>query len=134
MKVICIVLLSLALVSVSSYNLDGDVVVLTNQDFDQAIQEFEYSMVAFYAPWCKYSKALLPEYAYAASQLARFYPDVKLCKVDADSDLILSARFNIEGYPTIKFFRQGQTQFEEYEGDRTSAEIIKYIMEEIARG
>lgn len=132
MKAICLVLLLLALVSADFFTYDGDVIVLTEKDFDQAIEEFEYTMVAFYAPWCKYSKALLPEYAYAATQLANFYPDVKLCKVNADYEVVLAERFQIVGYPTIKFFRKGGSQYEEYDGDRTSSDIIQYIMQQVS--
>jgi len=67
------------------------------------------------APWCGHCKALEPEYAEAAKQLAESGSAVKLGKVDATVEESLAANFNIEGYPTMKFFKNG-TPFE-YKGN-----------------
>jgi thioredoxin-like negative regulator of GroEL len=50
-------------------------------------------------------KSLAPEYAKAAQTLARNNPPYYLAKVDATENNQLAERFNIEGFPTLFFFK-----------------------------
>ena len=69
----------------------------------------QYALVYFYAPWCSFCKALAPEFAAAASQLASLGNKAVMAKVDADSTT-LAARFNVTGFPTLIWFENGQPQ------------------------
>ena len=67
----------------------------------------------FYAPWCSFCKALAPEFAAAASQLASLGSKAVMAKVDADSTAggrALAARFNVMGFPTLIWFENGKQQ------------------------
>ncbi|GAY67890.1 hypothetical protein CUMW_260000 [Citrus unshiu] len=61
-------------------------------------------MVAFYAPWCFWSKKLAPEYEAAATELKG---KAVLAKVNAINEIELAKRWGIQGYPTIYFFVNG---------------------------
>ena len=52
-------------------------------------------------------------------------PPIPLAKVDATAEAKLAERFEIQGYPTIKFFINGEPI--DYNGGRTDLEIIIWI-------
>jgi len=89
------------------------------------VAENAHVLVEFYAPWCGHCKALAPEYAKAATSLAEENSDIKLAKVDATEQKKLAETYGVRGYPTIKFFKNGQVL--DYTGGRTSEEIKVWL-------
>lgn len=106
---------------------EDDVLVLTNDNFDTTISSNGIILVEFYAPWCGHCKSLAPEYAKAAKALKESDPPVALGKVDATEHKELGQRFEVSGYPTLKFFKNGEPY--DYEGPRESEGIIAFMKE-----
>ncbi|CAG9464012.1 unnamed protein product [Pedinophyceae sp. YPF-701] len=105
------------------------VVTLTKGNFDEVVKANPFIVVEFYAPWCGHCKRLAPEYEKAAQTLAKLEtPKVTLAKVDATQESDLASKFGVRGYPTLKIFREGNTDAPaEYEGPRDADGIVGYL-------
>lgn len=112
-----------ALFARSEIEVEDGVLVLGDDNFEDALAAHKNLLVEFYAPWCGHCKALAPEWAKAAKTLSD--APVKLAKVDATEEKGLATEFAIRGFPTIKFFKNGKAS--EYTGGRTESEIVKWV-------
>ena len=52
-----------------------------------------------------------------------------MAKVDATENAELGTRFNVQGYPTLKFFTNGSPI--DYTGGRTDKEIVSWIQKRV---
>ncbi|XP_013871145.1 protein disulfide-isomerase A6 isoform X2 [Austrofundulus limnaeus] len=107
-----------------------DVVELTDDNFDKTVLDSdEVWMVEFFAPWCGHCKNLEPEWTAAATAVKEQTKGrVRLGAVDATVHQVISSRYGIRGFPTIKIFRRGEEP-EDYQGGRTRGDIIEKAMD-----
>jgi len=83
---------------------------LTLEEFNKEISSEKLSMVDFYTTWCGPCKQMAP---FVAEIKAEKSDIVNVIKVDAEAQLDISSKYNLEGYPTIVFFKKGEVIFKQ---------------------
>ena len=104
----------------------SDVVHLTDSSFDSFMTSEASVLVMFYAPWCGHCKRAKPQFVSAAAKMKKTGIPGKLAAVDCTKETELSKRFEVRGFPTIRYFKNGEMAFDA--GDaREEAAIIKFM-------
>ncbi|XP_048849263.1 protein disulfide-isomerase A3-like isoform X2 [Brienomyrus brachyistius] len=117
----------IALLILSPVALGIDVLQLQNTDFDYWVSEQDMMLVKFFAPWCKKCQKLAPEYENAATRLKGI---VTLAEVDCSANSGICGRFGVNGYPTLKIFRNGK-EAAIYNGPHTAEGIVQYMQKQV---
>lgn len=81
--------------------------------------------VEFYAPWCGHCKRLAPVWEQLAHVVADEIPQVRVAKLDATRFSSVTSELDIHGFPTLKYFRNGQVM--DYHGDRTKQALVDFV-------
>jgi protein disulfide-isomerase A1 len=105
---------------------EKDVVVVTAKNWDETVGKAKFALVEFYAPWCGHCKSLAPHYAKAATALKAVDPAIVIAKVDATAETELGTKYGVSGYPTIKWFVDGEVA-SDYNGPRDADGIAKWV-------
>ena len=66
----------------------------------------------FYAPWCGHCKQMKPKFVSAAAKMKNLENVGKLAAVDCTKETKIGSRFGVKGYPTVKYFKDGQEAFD----------------------
>ncbi|CUI15335.1 protein disulfide isomerase, putative [Bodo saltans] len=115
-----IALLAVAIIAVVA----DDAIDAKDADFDEVVSRNALTLVKFYAPWCGHCKRIAPEWDKAATALVG---KAGLVRVDCTTETAVAQKFGIQGYPTIKVFREGQL-VGDYDAGRTSEAIVQYVI------
>ncbi|OAQ32108.1 protein disulfide isomerase [Linnemannia elongata AG-77] len=102
---------------------ESDVIDLTAKNFAASVSDEKLMLVEFFAPWCGHCKALAPEYEIAATQLKEH--GIPIAKVDCTVETDLCQEQGVQGYPTLKVFREGTPS--DYQGARKADAIVSYL-------
>jgi len=105
-------------------------VVLTSSNFDQIVMDPTKSVfVEFYAPWCGHCKSLAPIWEQLALNF-KSESEVVIAKIDADNYKDIAGRYDVTGFPTIKFFPKDQKKSPlPYDGGRAEADFVTFLNE-----
>ena len=107
---------------------ESDVVHLTSDTFDTFVAENPSVLVMFYAPWCGHCKAMKPDYMQAAKMMKDAGVHGVLAAVDATKETELGKKYDVKGFPTIKYFGEGEMKYE-YGYGRTTTDIVDFMTE-----
>ncbi|KAG0371310.1 protein disulfide-isomerase precursor [Gamsiella multidivaricata] len=102
---------------------ESDVLELGIKNFSEKVNPEKLILVEFFAPWCGHCKALAPEYEIAATQLKEV--GIPIAKVDCTVETDLCQEHGVQGYPTLKVFRDGEAA--DYNGPRKADGIVSFM-------
>lgn len=127
-------ILSLILIAVSIYSqLYPGIPVETFQSGGDALEinsvesEMENGQklfVLFYAPWCGHCKRVMPVWQDLAGKYSNA-PNVKVRQLNCDEHGQEAEKHEIQGFPTIILFKDGQKYV--FEGERTAEGLEQFV-------
>ena len=53
--------------------------------------------------------------------------EVVIAKCDADAHSDIGSRFDVSGFPTLKYFAKGSTEAQDYEGPRELSDLLDFV-------
>ncbi|KAK6348936.1 hypothetical protein TWF730_009697 [Orbilia blumenaviensis] len=106
----------------------SNVIDLTPKNFDEIITNSgKPALVKFFAPWCGHCKKMAPTYDELGDAFESVKDQVVIAKVDADKHRELGKRFDVKGFPTLKWFDGKSDKPVTYDSARTLEAMSKYI-------
>ena len=124
-KVICFLLIISC--SFSFFDSNSAVILLNQEQFDkEVVKSNDIWLILFYAPWCGHCQAFSPEYEKAAKALKGIF---KIGAVNGDEEKILSGKYGIKGFPTVKFFGLNKDKPVDYNSARKAESVVDFMFE-----
>lgn len=81
------------------------VITLTNSSFEKEVMESgKPVLIDFYADWCGPCKMVSP----VVDKIAEEHSEIKVCKVNVDSEPELAQKFGIASIPTLVVMKNGR--------------------------
>ncbi len=77
-------------------------VELSKDNLPEVIENNDFVIIDFWAPWCGPCKSFGPIY----EEISEKYPDIVFAKVDTQAEQELAGQFNIRSIPTLMIFRE----------------------------
>jgi len=78
------------------------VVELNKESFEQTVNENDFVIVDFWAPWCAPCRSFAPTY----EKVSNDFDDVVFAKVNTEDEQEIATHFQIRSIPTLMIFRE----------------------------
>ncbi|KAK9797095.1 hypothetical protein WJX73_009781 [Symbiochloris irregularis] len=103
----------------------GPVKVVTANTFDEIVNSGNDVLIEFYAPWCGHCKQLVPVYEKVGKAFQK-NKTVTIAKMDATANDV-PKKYEVRGFPTIKFISGKDGTVLSYTGDRSEADLKAFV-------
>lgn len=114
----------------SGHEDDTRTVQYTQENFASEIKKNNH-FVMFYAPWCGHCQRLGSTWEQLAELSNEADNNVKIAKVDCTTDNALCTEHDVTGYPTLKFFKAGESKGTKFRGTRDLPSLLSFINEQL---
>jgi len=105
-------------------------VELTLENFEQKMAG-KNGFVKFFAPWCGHCKAIKPDWDKLAEEYAAS-SSVLIGDADCtEGAKSLCEKFGVQGYPTLKYFVDGNMSGEDFQGPRDLDSLKKHVVDKL---
>lgn len=113
-------------------NQDGPVTVVVASSYEEEVRNSEQDvLMLFYSPTCKHCKNMAPDYEQLAESMKPIADKLKVAQIDAMNNDVWP---RVESYPTIKLFAHGSKDTSvAYEGNRSTADFVRFLRENASR-
>lgn len=98
---------------------DGSVLVVASTFEEQVLRNDKDVFFLVYAPWCGFSRKVLPQWSNFARTVRADMRGLVVAKMDGSDNLIDTKEYKWKTFPTMVYFRAGDKTPLEYEGERT---------------
>jgi thioredoxin 1 len=98
-------------------------IIVTQQNFQSEVLDAKgYVLIDFCATWCGPCQMLAP----IIDEIAAELKDLKIVKIDVDSQPQLASQYNVSSVPTVIIFKDGQL-IETLIGFRQKSDYLKIL-------
>lgn len=103
-------------------------VVVANEFVDVVLDKSKDVFLEVYAPWCGHCKRLEPIWTQLGEAVKAQDDSIVIAKMDGtENDIPEEAGFNVQGFPTLKFFKAETNELIGYDGDRSIEDLTDFI-------
>jgi protein disulfide-isomerase-like protein len=97
---------------------------VNNDNPDKIMSSDKPAMIFFYAPWCGHCKNAKPHFE-KVMEMAKG----KAHMIDCDSHKEIAQKYDIKGFPTIRYYPNGPKNgnHREYQGNRTAEDMMQFM-------
>ncbi len=82
----------------------GSIIILTDESFADEVLNYKGTvLIDFYADWCGPCQMMAP----IIEEIASERTDIKVCKLDVDTETATASAYNISSIPTLLVFNDG---------------------------
>ena len=101
---------------------NGKLTSVTSSNVEEILgPKSEYhKFVKFFAPWCGHCKKMRPDWDKLADEFPKAHDNVVIADVDCTVEKDLCSKYNVEGFPTLKYFMPNSEDGDDYSGNDRS--------------